>query len=76
MPPRQCPNCKNPKWNVERKQTTEEKVQAAYEKAGIRKPLLAVGPPEQKLAAVRRDRVTNEEEIRETIYDDSNEYKQ
>jgi len=50
MPPRQCPNCKNPKWNIERKATTEEKVQAAYEKAGVRKPLVP-SPHVEKYAA-------------------------
>lgn len=70
LPPRQCPNCKNPKWNIERKQTTEEKVQAAYERAGVRKPVgkgqestpVPVVPvqlrvPEQKSAAGAVDRV-------------------
>jgi hypothetical protein len=60
--PKRCSKCKRPNWNRVKqvdgkpiepgkdKRTTEEKVQAAYEKAGVRKPV-AVLPIQEKQAA-------------------------
>lgn len=65
--PRQCPRCKNPKWNVAR---GVEKVEVVPEvKLVIPKKLAAsAGPRKSVKQAAESDG--------ETVYDDSDEYRQ